>query len=534
MSNKLYVALWEDEQARPIFIFAVIIDILLLILTRWLTSKKRHNDLLNEFDLLVTSEDMKPNHMGYQTMEIDEQQIPKTRPHYPFHSPRRLIEGEKKTSADSSKPEIEESALSEFIKRKQGFVIIGPSMAGKSRTLYAALKTTPNIIVMKPRKSKVPSDDALRLCGDKLTVILLDDLNEFATSKLDIKRLLDRLDYLKIDWTIACTCRGDDELGAVTATSSGAFLRIYESLHCKFIFKDMTDDELLNLNQRILPSKKRTMHQMGNPSQPGHVTMKDALESMKIKFSKLDDGPKICLAALQLLVAGVVPLTFNRVTAVMQKVFNRSKVDSLPEILQVLHDKSFINSEDRDPITPDMAYLTQDNPARRVVTNTLNLVKKEELKLLAQALESINDARGIFNVACTLGEMDCSKDAIETYDKLIDKFGAEKEAALKEPVAMAMFNKGVTQGALDKSEDEIETYDKLIDKFGAEKESALKESVARAMVNKGVAQRKLNRPDDSFSTLCKAWARKDDLIPEHRTLLEKAFKALNRSPADCP
>ena len=56
---------------------------------------------------------------------------------------------------------------------------------------------------------------------------------------------------------------------------------------------------------------------------------------------------------------------------------------------------------------------------------------------------------------------------------------------MREQVARALFNKGFRLGQLGKSEDEIKVYDDLVERFGADTEAALRDQVARALNSLG-------------------------------------------------
>ncbi len=115
------------------------------------------------------------------------------------------------------------------------------------------------------------------------------------------------------------------------------------------------------------------------------------------------------------------------------------------------------------------------------------------------------------------GKAGSPKDAIETYDQLIARYGDATEPAIREQVAKAMRNKGVTQRQAGSPEDAIETYDQVIARYGDSTEPAIRELVAMAMVNKGVAQEKAERYKDAIKTY-------DQTIERYRDATEPAIR----------
>jgi tetratricopeptide (TPR) repeat protein len=86
-----------------------------------------------------------------------------------------------------------------------------------------------------------------------------------------------------------------------------------------------------------------------------------------------------------------------------------------------------------------------------------------------------------FMKGVALGQMDKLKQAIDTFDMVIEKFGARQDLPLAERVAKSLVNKGVALGRMDKPQQAIDTCDMVIEKYGERKELPLAEMVARAI-----------------------------------------------------
>ncbi|NGZ06382.1 MAG: tetratricopeptide repeat protein, partial [Magnetococcales bacterium] len=90
----------------------------------------------------------------------------------------------------------------------------------------------------------------------------------------------------------------------------------------------------------------------------------------------------------------------------------------------------------------------------------------------------------MFNKGATLGELGMSQAAIESYDRLIQKFQDHDEPTIAELVARAMFYKGVALYKLGMPQPAIEQYDMLIQKFEDRNEPTIAKWVAKAKGNK--------------------------------------------------
>lgn len=105
-------------------------------------------------------------------------------------------------------------------------------------------------------------------------------------------------------------------------------------------------------------------------------------------------------------------------------------------------------------------------------------------------------------MSAALGLKDNSDAELGGYDLVLrlspDK--AVESPQVRESVANALYNKGVTLGQLNRTEEAIQTYDELLRRLGDAAELGLRNKAANALVNKGVAlsqriaARKQSRP----------------------------------------
>ena len=77
------------------------------------------------------------------------------------------------------------------------------------------------------------------------------------------------------------------------------------------------------------------------------------------------------------------------------------------------------------------------------------------------------------------------KEAIKTFDELVERFGDSEDLSHKDAVAWALVKKGITLVEMNRHEEAITTFDEVVTRFGESTELSLREQVAGALVNKG-------------------------------------------------
>ncbi|MFM8444830.1 MAG: tetratricopeptide repeat protein [Methylococcus sp.] len=111
----------------------------------------------------------------------------------------------------------------------------------------------------------------------------------------------------------------------------------------------------------------------------------------------------------------------------------------------------------------------------------------------------IDTVRYLFAKALTLGRLGQSKEAIDVYDDLDQRFGTDPSPAVRERVVKGLFNKAVTLGELGQSKEAIDIYDDLDQRFGTDPSPAVRERVVKGLVNKGATLGKLDQPNQAFA-----------------------------------
>ena len=120
-------------------------------------------------------------------------------------------------------------------------------------------------------------------------------------------------------------------------------------------------------------------------------------------------------------------------------------------------------------------------------------VEDDEAALREQA------AWGLVDKGVTLGTLGRHEEEIAVYDEVVNRFGEADEAALRELAAGALLNKGLRLGTLGRDEEEIAVYDEVVKRFAEDGEAALREQAAKALVNKGVRLGRLGRDEEAIA-----------------------------------
>lgn len=258
-----------------------------------------------------------------------------------------------------------------------------------------------------------------------------------------------------------CGCRDGTELSVVKQAVSSSIRRLYEQIPQKLTLRAPTLKDKRELFRASFPAKDISEEHLHSSPTLGSIVMDDALKFMKNRFDRLPIEQQDCLSSMQLLIrGGVLPLTAERVVAVLHTVFKRN-FSNLRDLLREIDKQGFLHSGVEVPIIPEMAYL-RDHGSFKVVTNSLGFKERDQLHALAGALETINDAAGIFYIAISLGDLGYVEDEIAVYDEVVRRFGDAAEAALREQVARALYNKGVVLGGLNRKEDAIAALQKAM------------------------------------------------------------------------
>ena len=287
-------------------------------LTLLASRDRRRREREQQFSLFKSATDLTPEDFGFKRLGPGEPADPNLCPHYPAYFCRKVAD----TSSPSRVHEDEELARSAL--DNKGFLLIGPPLDGKTRTLYQVVSQLKGHIALAPFKDRpVPSDAAFSLIKGKDVILLLDDLSDYVESVVSLGGLAEKLNEYASHWVVAATCRDGPELSVVREAVQGGVSRFYEGIPMKLRLVPQDADEKHMLTASI-GADWESENSDSYPT-PGSITMAKPLEAMRLRFEKLQEDKKDVLRSLiLLLLAGIPSLTHRRVQAVIEEVFQRN------------------------------------------------------------------------------------------------------------------------------------------------------------------------------------------------------------------
>jgi tetratricopeptide (TPR) repeat protein len=125
---------------------------------------------------------------------------------------------------------------------------------------------------------------------------------------------------------------------------------------------------------------------------------------------------------------------------------------------------------------------------------------EEEVAALKQVIDDYRDdpslhepvAKALFNLGVALEQLDRRQEALAAYQQLIDDYHVEPNAAVREPVAIALYNSAVIRGQLGDPQ-ALGVLEQLINEYSDDSNPVVRESVAKALFNRGVVLGMLDR-----------------------------------------
>lgn len=529
---------------------AAAISITLILLAWHVTRLAGRERLQGEFDLYTTSEALEPEDVGFKTAVPGDAVSQPRRPYYATYIVRTAV-----PYADRHRDEPDvvyrEDELVAMLVRGESLLLVGVPTEGKTRTLYELVKRTSGCVVVRPKRERSPSDEALALLAGKRVICLLDDINSYAGTPVDLHDFRRRIADCAASCVVAGATRDGPELDAVQLRTTPLH-QLYESIRQKLWLRRASDRDKQALSQAVRAGGNHAATTLGS------ICMSGAYDLMAARFDAFPDGVKDCHRAIQLLAAGgVEPFTHERIGEVVARVFQRSLGPApLRDHLATMAAQGFLfSAPEVDPVRPEMAYVA--GPAARRFYFADRVVDVD-VPQLADALFALGDGSGLLDIATTfylsgdkraalthnslveqlseqhdvdarvrahalynsgvvLNELDRAEESIATYDALIARYGHALDAALLEPVSRAVFAKGATLSELGRSEEAIAAYDELIASKGHVTEAASRKSVAIALVIKGIAFGQLGRSEDAIAAY-------DVLIAREGQALETALR----------
>jgi tetratricopeptide (TPR) repeat protein len=498
------------ELLRPSSLGIIVGFVALTLLSLWLLrflarrGNRRHK-ARERFELLESANKLRPEDFGFRVIGLEETASPDLRPFYEtVYVPRKAVPYDKRASEDPQ-PRYDEAELSKLLKNGGSFVLLGPPLDGKSRTLYEIVRGLDNCEVVVPRPNeREPEEEVFDLLFEKKRVlVLLDDLTRYVDPELDLREFWQRLGRRASFRAIAATCRDGSELDAVRNTLQQGLRWFYDRIPLELSLVEASAEE-----KRLLAVQ---IHKVENESywaefrELGYIVMDNPMMQMRRRFQRLShDNPeqRNALWALKLLSdAGVLPFTQERLMAVMQSVFGRSP--AYPEdCLNGLAEQSFIRPGSYDPVEPERAYLRDD-----VVTFFPGKTFRDYLSKLGDVLEELEDIPGLFHLGTTYGlTLGEYKEACACFNRAVRLRPNDPSTLLDKAKALSNLannhlNSGAPEEAAKTAEEALRVSEDAIQ---------LRPGFADAWHRKGRLLEGLERPQEALDALDTAI----DLNPE--------------------
>lgn len=342
---------------------------------------------------LKAARELEPEDFNFKLVSVEEALPQDRRLFYEgTYISRTAVPYDRRTDKDP-RPQYSEEALRDSLRANRGFVLLGPPLDGKSRTLYEIVEGLGDYAVLRiDEHSEFPEDDYFASLRDKRIVVLLDDLTKYVDSEVDLFRFCWKLGQHVTSWVVAATCRDGPELSTVRETETKNLKRFYEDIPSKLSLLRATHKEKNMLAQSI---GRATHEDEAEFPTLGHITMEEPMRYMRERYQSLSvDGRyrehRDTLRALKLLdAAGVLPFHQERVRAVVEHIFHR-RPSHLSDCLDILVEQGFLMPGNQEPVQPEYAYL------REVVTYVVGKDPADDFDGLAEVLEHLKDDEGLF------------------------------------------------------------------------------------------------------------------------------------------
>lgn len=486
---------WLVPLALPfLFILAVLTA---LTWRDWIKQQKdkqqqEEERLHREFAILKDARDLIPEDLGFQVVAPNEQAGEQHRPFsYACYIKRRaapLIRPRTSPLDDISElppcPIFTEEMMVNALRESKSLVLVGAPTEGKSRTLYEIIRQLDDYTVIRLSHA-IPSDAALSRLEGRKVVLLLDDLNNYVSSPIDLQLFWHEcLQRYAESAVLAATCRGGPELDAVEKCVQNSLGRFYEGIALKLSLLPITADEKKYIAQAASIPWDTTKE--GFFPTPGTITMKNPLDIMRVRFQGLPAAQQDTLRAMKLLVAGgVLPLTHGRVEAVLEQVF-QWRLEPLHHCLEALASQYFVQYPDgQDPIRPEPAYLEYAVPYIEGKSES------DDLEALDSLLKSAEDVEGVYYLGLSYGTRQNKNDlALECLNWVVERRPDWVEAS---------YNKAIALRFLGRHAEALVIIEKVLES---------RPTWADAWFNKAEALRKLGRPTEAVGAYDKVLAEK--------------------------
>ena len=309
VGNLVSAALQEWVFANPLRSF-VVVAVLLgggVIANRRLRTRAQES----EFGLFVRTEDLTPEHLGFEVVAPRVESTDLSRRPYVTGVYVHRVAVPYTKRKDAAAREFDERQLLTILEEGYSFLLIGAPTEGKTRTLFEVCRRLRGFIVVKP-KVPSPSDGALELLRGKDVLCLFDDVNASIGAGIDLFAFYQRVARVANLRPIAAACRNGDELASlVQLCPTSSIHRIYEGFNFRLSLRPPTSDEQSGLIRALGQAENEPFFSLGD------ISMRHAFDVMLARFDRLTPSARESLWSLQLLTfGGIDELTHSRLSAV--------------------------------------------------------------------------------------------------------------------------------------------------------------------------------------------------------------------------
>lgn len=447
------IGAWLDKSWLN-FLMAVV-GVLALALIAWVAHRaQRKHRLLVEFDLCTTSENLTPENLGFKTAKPGQVVAQPRRPYYSAYIPRTAVPFADRHCAN---PEIvrTEAELVAMLERGDGILLVGVPTEGKSRTLFEIVKRVSGFTIVRPRRSGLPSDDAIALLRGKKIICLLDDISSFVGGATDLYEFFRRVAEVADCCVVAGATRDGPELEALQLRTTSLY-QLFEVLQYKWLLRRPSNDDKAKLALLINETEGPASTTLGS------ICMRGALELMLQRFSQFDAVVQDCYRSIQLLViAGIEPLTHVRIHNVFVKIFLRDPgMARMRDCLAVMARQGFLLSgPEVDPVSPEFAYFSEY--AANASYSEKRLVEEDIQKVVALMVES-KDRIGLSRLAWACSNRGDTDAALKYYEIVLQpsKWAPDVDAGA---VFAALFGKAISLADLKRFDEANQTLEFFIE-----------------------------------------------------------------------
>jgi tetratricopeptide (TPR) repeat protein len=491
--SNLYITQWGWVYIYHYGVWIGLITTCFVALTLAAVRSHRERDVekrrFKEFLRCKPTSELLPADFGYQSLNLGEEPNPHYRPYHQIYIQRSFTSHDGITE-DTNPTVYTEDEVRQALSKGRDVLLLGQPLEGKTRTLYEILKRMDGYTVLSPYKERdVPEDDLFSTLEGCRVVLVLDDLNEYATARIDLQEFCHKLDRNAEFWVIAGTCRTGPEMGLLNNVYGKNLARVNESIALKLSPRPLSSEEMARLGEATNPKWFPDLNERGDKMfpTPGIVTMSYSMTAMRHRFDRLQPEQKDLLRALQLLFIGMQPFPIDLIKVVLKEIFDR-EIPNFNDCLDALGEYAFLRRPARqDPVSPELAYIV--GAVRYMEGRGL----RDDLMLLMNILISRGDADGLFRLGLTYVELaDDRERALRCFDASLQ---------LNSEAYYVLLEKGNSLNKLGRIEEAVEAFGRA---------TTIEPNKSNAWIRRGIALYSLHHYDEALTDISRALESKVD------------------------